>query len=132
MCYNRVLVHIDKDVSEERASQFRFVWKWFLVEGEGSSYFSSTLDQFLQLLTWWHIVDNLIDIRVTKNIVKWRQHISTRYPKRPLPGERKLLLGNRDLKVDNIKYRVDVLCTCNKRYLTVRGQKGLPNVVTGN
>jgi hypothetical protein len=87
LCYNSVLVHIDVHVSVNHASSFIF-------EGSGSQLKVKLviilvfLDPFLQLLKWWHIVDNnLIDIRGTNNIVKWQQHVSTRYPKRPLQVE---------------------------------------------
>jgi len=35
----------------------------------------------------------MLDMRVTNNNVKWQQHFSTRYPKRPLQAEEYWLLG---------------------------------------
>jgi len=32
-------------------------------------------------------------MRVTNNFMKWQQHVSTRYPKRPLQAKGKWLLG---------------------------------------
>jgi len=37
--------------------------------------------------------NNLIDMLVANNIVKWLQNVATRYPKRPLQAEGKWLLG---------------------------------------
>jgi hypothetical protein len=49
LCYNSVLVHIDMDVSEERASPFRFEGSGSELMVEVSNYFSFVLEPFLQL-----------------------------------------------------------------------------------
>ena len=73
-----------------------------------------------------------MDKRFTNNIGERQHHVSPRYPKRPLQAEGKWLLGRpkpKRLIILNIDY---LLCIWNKRYLTVREQKGLQNDVIKN
>jgi len=80
------------DVPEERVFRFRYA---------GSGYNISVKSVFFQLYLGpvfstrkcrFPVDNNMIDMRVTNNTVKWQQHVSALYPKRLLQAEGKWLL----------------------------------------